>query len=144
MVTKRSMVAGATSAIPGAVAGVAADVGLLMEMLPRINRAFGLDPEQIDQLDEQVRQQIMVLAGNAGAHFVGRAVTKELILAVLKRLGVRATAKAAASYVPFVGSGISAVLGFGMMKIVGNQHIEECYRIAREVLDPEAAVAVPA
>jgi hypothetical protein len=26
------------------------------------------------------------------------------------------------------------VLGFGMMKLVGHQHIEECYRVVQEML----------
>lgn len=134
MVTGRSLAAGATSAVPGAVVGVAADVGLLMEMLLRINREFGLSPEQIDELDEQLRQQLFVLIGNAGAGLIGRAITKEMVMAVIKGVGLRVTAKSAASYVPFIGSGISALLGFGMMKLVGHQHVEECYRVARQML----------
>jgi len=134
LVTGRSFAAGASSAVPGAVVGVAADVGLLMEMLPRINREFGLSAEQIDELDEQLRQQVFVLIGNAGASMIGRAITKEMVMVVIKGVGLRVTAKSAASYVPFIGSGISALLGFGMMKLVGHQHIEECYRVAQQML----------
>jgi len=134
LVTGRSFAAGASSAVPGAVVGVAADVGLLMEMLPRINREFGLSAEQIDELDEQLRQQVFVLIGNAGASMIGRAITKEMVMVVIKGVGLRVTAKSAASYVPLIGSGISALLGFGMMKLVGHQHIEDCYRVVRQML----------
>ncbi len=134
LVTGRSLAAGATSAVPGAVVGVAADVGLLLEMLPRINREFGLSEEQVDELDEQLRQQLFVLIGNTGAGLIGRAITKEMVMVVIKGVGLRVTAKSAASYVPLIGSGISALLGFGMMKLVGHQHIEDCYRVVRQML----------
>jgi hypothetical protein len=32
-----------------------------------------------------------------------------------------------------VGSGIAAGISFGAMKLVGNAHIEDCYRIARDL-----------
>ena len=139
LVTTRALTAGATSAIPGAVVGIAADVGLLLELLPKINRTFGLDPEQVDELDEQVKQQIYVLAGNAGSQLIGRAITKEIIQSVLKAVGVRASVKAAASWVPFVGSAVGGVIGFGMMKYVGNQHVDECYQLLKKMISDDAA-----
>lgn len=144
MVTKRAMTAGAASAVPYAVAGIAADVGLLLELLPKINSAFGLDPEQIDALDEQAKQQILVLAGGASSHLIGKVVTKELVLAALKAVGVRTTIKAAASWVPFIGSAVGGVMGFGMMKFVGNQHVDECYDLIKKMLEKPTAQAVAA
>lgn len=138
MVMTRAMTAGVASAVPGAVTGLAADVGILLELLPKINKAFGLDPEQIDALDEQVKQQMLVLAGSVGSQIIGRAVTKELVLTTMKAVGVRTTMKAASSWVPFIGSAIGGVLGFGMMRYVGNRHVEECYELISEMLDDAA------
>lgn len=135
IVTKRALTAGVASAVPGAVVGVGADAVMLYELLPKINKKFGLDPEQIDELDEQVKQQVLVLATSIGSQVIGRNITKELVLLILKTVGVRATAKSAASMVPFIGSAVGAVLGFGMMKYVGNQHIEECYEVVKQLLD---------
>jgi hypothetical protein len=45
MVTKRSAVSAATAAIPFGLAGAASDVYNLGTLLPKINKAFGLDPE---------------------------------------------------------------------------------------------------
>jgi hypothetical protein len=134
LVTTRAVAAGTASAIPGAVAGIAADIGLLLELLPKINRAFGLDPEQVDELDEQMKQQIYVLAGNTGSHFIGKAITKEAIQSILKAFGFRAGVKAAASWVPFFGSAVGGVIGFGMMKYVGNQHVNECYELLKKII----------
>ena len=138
LVTRRALAAGGASAIPGAVAGVAADVGLLLEMLPKINRAFGLNPEQIDELDEQTRQQVFILAGNLGNAIIGKLVNEQVVLAVLKRVGTRAVTKSVTSWIPVIGSGVAAAIGFGMMKLVGNRHIEECYRIVEQVLEERA------
>ena len=135
MVTTRALTAGAASAIPGAAPGIAADIGLLLELLPKINKSFGLDPEQVDALDEQVKQQIFMLAGNVGSQFIGRAVTKEIVLTTLKAVGVRTTAKAAASWVPIIGSAVGGAFGFGMMKYIGNQHVTECYEFVAKLLD---------
>lgn len=144
LVTKRAMTAGAASAVPYAVTGIAADIGLLIELLPKINKAFGLDPEQIDALDEQAKQQILVLAGSVGSQIIGRAVTKEIVMAALKAVGVRTTIKAAASWVPFIGSAVGGVLGFGMMKHVGNQHVEECYVLVSKIIEGDAPDTVSA
>lgn len=144
LVTKRAMAAGAASAVPGAVAGVIGDAGLLLNLLPKINKAFGLDPEQIDALDEQARQQIIVLAGSVGSKFIGRTITKELVVAALKAVGIRTTMKAAASWVPFIGSAVGGALGFGMMKYVGNQHVEECYQLISRILGDDVPDAVAA
>lgn len=134
-VTGRALAAGIASAMPGAIAGVAADVTILLELLPKINKDFGLDPAQIDELDEQAKQQFILLVGGIGSNLIGKSITKELILTTMKAVGVRTTAKAAASWVPVVGSAAGGVLGFSMMKYVGNKHVEECYNLARKMLE---------
>jgi uncharacterized protein (DUF697 family) len=144
LVTKRAMTAAVASAVPGAVAGIAADVGLLLELLPKINKEFGLDPEQIDALDEQVKQQILVFAGSVSSQVIGKVVNKKMVLATLKAVGVRATTKSAASWVPFIGSAVSGVMGFGMMKYVGDQHVEDCYKLVRQMLEDQTFKPVAA
>ena len=54
MVTKRAGLSGAAAVVPVPGADIGADVMLLLEMIPMINRKFGLSPEQIDDLDETV------------------------------------------------------------------------------------------
>lgn len=141
MVTNRSLMSGAASAVPGAVVGVMGDAAILLNLLPAINKAFGLAPEQIDQLDEQRRQQVFLMASNIGSAFIGKLVTEKLIVTVLQKFGVRIALKSAASFVPFVGNGIAAVAGFGMMKIVGNQHVDACYSVAKQMIESRAVTA---
>jgi hypothetical protein len=51
---------------------VAGDVALLMELIPAINRKFGLTPEQIDRLDTTRRVMVYAMLKKVGAGLVGR------------------------------------------------------------------------
>jgi len=142
LVTRRSWFSAATAAVPFGAVGAISDVANLMNLLPRINRAFGLDPEQIDQLDEQMKEQIAIIAGKLGNAFIGHYITETVVLAVVKRLGIQMASKTAASYVPVIGSGVAATISFAMMKAVGNAHINECYDLVRELIE-RGGVASP-
>ena len=78
------------------------------------------------------------MASSMGNNVIGRMVTKRLVAALLRRVGVRVAAVSVAKYVPFVGSGIAAAISFGAMKLVGNSHIDDCYRTAKAMLDATA------
>lgn len=50
MVTTRAGLSAGAAIVPVPGADIGADVMLLLEMIPMINRKFGLAPEQIDHL----------------------------------------------------------------------------------------------
>lgn len=137
MVTRRSLAAAAAAVVPIPGADVVADVGLLAEMLPRISRAFGLDHDSVEKLDPDVAQRVFVVAASMGNNVIGRLVTRKLVVALLRRVGVRVASASVAKYVPVVGSAVAASLGFGAMKLAGNAHVEDCYRTARALLPVE-------
>ena len=137
MVLGRAATSAGVSVIPLPGLDIAADVGLLMKLLPAINRKFGLAPEQIEELDPVRKALVYSLIKRGGQSLVGRIITKEIVVAVLKRVGVQMTAKQAAKYVPFAGQVTSAILGFGAMMYIGASHIDDCYRIAQGTLDAD-------
>ena len=51
MVLRRATTSAGASVIPLPGLDIAADIGLLLQLLPAINRKFGLSPEQIEKLD---------------------------------------------------------------------------------------------
>jgi hypothetical protein len=65
---------------------VAGDVALLMELIPAINRKFGLTPEQIESSTPIARVMVYAMLKKVGADLVGREVTKKLVLAALKKV----------------------------------------------------------
>lgn len=134
MVTKRSSLAGATSAIPVPALDVGADVGILLDLINSINHKFGLTPEQIEKLNPKVKQTAYIAISNYGGQLIGKAVTKQATMQILRKIGVRVATKNITKYIPFVGTAISVAIGFTAMKLVGNSHVDDCYKIAQQTL----------
>ena len=42
----------------------------------------------------------------------------------------------------FVGQAVAATISFGVMRMVGNGHIEDCYQVCRQALLEEARESV--
>jgi len=139
MVLRRAMTSAGASVIPLPGIDIAADVGLLLQLLPAINRKFGLTPYQIEKLDPEQKAFIYALIKKSGTSLVGKLITKTLIVAALKRVGIQMTARQAAKYVPIAGQVTSAFLGFGAMMYIGTSHVDECYQIAKAALDDHSA-----
>jgi hypothetical protein len=72
---------------------------------------------------------------NMGASIAGQVITKELILLLFKKVGVRVTAKQVTKYIPFVGQAVAGILSFTAMKLLCDHHVTECYEIVKRYLD---------
>ena len=134
MVTTRASLSAGAAVIPLPGADIGADVTLLLEMIPAINRKFGLTPEQIDDLDPQFKKITLVAITSIGSELIGKMVTKQLIMQVLKRIGVRVATKSAAKFIPILGQVLAATISFGAMKMIGNSHVDDCYEVAKKAL----------
>ena len=137
MVTTRAGLSAGAAIVPVPGADIGADVMLLLEMIPMINRKFGLAPEQIDQLDPQIKKLILVAATSIGSDMIGKLLTKEIILQVLKRVGIRVASKQVAKYIPILGQAVAATISFGAMKMVGNSHVDDCFEVAKRALEAQ-------
>jgi hypothetical protein len=73
---------------------------------------------------------------SGGAMLVGKVVTRELVLKLVQLVGVRLTAQQAAKYVPIAGQAVSALLTFGALRFVCEQHIQQCLSVARQLQLP--------
>lgn len=135
MVNKRASASAAAAVIPVPGADIGADVAIMMELLPAINKKFGLSPEQIDQLDAAVKGRIAVIISSIGSELVGKYITKQTVIMLLKKVGVRITAKQVTKFIPILGQAVSAGISFGAMKYLGNSHIDECYEICKRIIE---------
>jgi uncharacterized protein (DUF697 family) len=139
LVTQRAMLAAGVAMVPVPGLDWLTDVGILVKLLPEINRAFGLTPEQIETLAPD-RKLVVYKAVSAGSGMlVGRIVTRELVIQLLKMVGVRLTTQQAAKYVPIAGQAVSAMLTFGALKYICEQHIRQCQAVARQLALPAPA-----
>ncbi len=139
MLMKRALVSAAAGLIPLIGPDVTADMALLLDLLPKINKRFGFSPEQIDSLDEKTKIVLYQLLKSSGKAIVGKYVTKELVLILLKRIGIRLTAKQAAKFVPIIGAAISGAISYAGMKYLGKVHIKECVALATALLEKNTA-----
>lgn len=136
LVAKRALLAAGVAMVPLPGVDWITDIGVLLKLLPQINEAFGLTPEQIERLAPDRRVVVYKALSAGGGLLVGRVVTRDLVLKLLKLVGVRLTTQQAAKYVPIAGQAVSAALTFGALKFVCEQHIQQCASVARQLQLP--------
>ena len=135
-VKQRALLAAGVAMIPVPGLDWLTDVGVLVNLLPDINRAFGLSPEQIERLAPDRRLVVYKAISTAGGMLVGKMVTRELVFTALKVVGVRLTTQQAAKFVPIAGQALSAALTFGALRYVCEQHIRQCIAVRRQLALP--------
>jgi len=136
LVTRRALVAAGVAVVPIPGVDWVTDIAVLVKLLPEINRAFGLTPEQVERLSPD-RRLVVYKAISAGSGMVvGRLITRELVMKLLRLVGVRLTTQQAAKYVPIAGSAVSALLTFSSLKYVCEQHIQQCVEVSRRLMLP--------
>ena len=138
-VTRRAAVAAGVAMVPVPGLDWVTDVALLMRLLPQINAEFGLSEAQIARLAPERRIVVFKAISASGGLLVGKLITRELVLQVVKLVGLRLTAQQAAKFVPLAGQAVSAALTFGAMKFVCEQHIQQCLAVARQLQLPAPA-----
>jgi hypothetical protein len=122
------------------------DIGVLMKLLPEINAAFGLSPEQIERLAPDRKIVFYKALSAGGSLLIGRTVTRGLVMSMLRLVGVRLTTQQAAKFVPIAGQAVSAALTFSALKYVCEQHIKQCIAVSAQLRlpAPQPAEEVPA
>jgi len=141
MVNKRALVAAGVAVVPIPGVDWITDVAVLLKLIPEINRAFGLTPEQVERLAPDRRLVVYKTISAGSGMLVGRLVTRDLIVKLLKLVGVRLSTQQAAKYVPIAGQAVSAVLTFSSLKFVCEQHIQQCVAVSRQLMLPAPAAA---
>lgn len=135
LANKRALMSAGAGFVPLPGLDIAADIGILLKLIPEINREFGLTPEQIARLDTGRRVLVYKSIVAIGGALVGRVITQDLVRRALQAVGARIVAKQAAKYVPLAGQVLAAGLGYAAMRYVAEQHIKDCSRVARALID---------
>jgi uncharacterized protein (DUF697 family) len=139
LVNRRALVGAGVAMVPIPGIDWVTDVGILLKLIPDINRAFGLTPEQVERLAPDRRLVVYKAISAGGSLLVGRLVTREVVLQMLKLVGVRLTTQQAAKYVPIAGQAVSALLTFSALKFVCEQHIRQCMAVSQQLALPAPA-----
>jgi len=141
MVTRRALIGAGVAMVPVPGVDWLTDIGILLKLIPDINRAFGLTPEQVERLAPDRRTAVYKAISAGGSVLAGRLITHELVIKALKLVGVRLTTQQAAKYVPLAGQAVSAVLTFSALKYVCELHIRQCMAVSRQLALPASATA---
>jgi uncharacterized protein (DUF697 family) len=139
LVTRRALVGAGVAMVPLPGVDWVTDIGILLKLIPEINRAFGLTPEQVERLSPDRRLVVYKAISAGGSLLLGRLITRELVMHVLKLVGVRLTTQQAAKYVPIAGQAVSAVLTFSALRYVCEQHIRQCMDVSRQLALPSSS-----
>ena len=136
IVNRRALMAAGVAIVPIPGLDWITDIGVLLKVIPEINRAFGLTPEQVERLAPDRRLVVYKAISAGGSMLVGKLVTRDLILHALKIVGVRLSTQQAAKFVPVAGQAFSAALTFSALKFVCEQHIRQCIAVSKQLMLP--------
>ncbi|SMC17938.1 protein of unknown function [Andreprevotia lacus DSM 23236] len=142
MVTRRAALSAGVALIPLPGLDLGTDVAVLLRLIPAINHRFGLSPAQIAALEPALGKLVWVGIGSVGSEMVGRWVSRQLLLRLLRARGGRMVGKSLVKFVPVLGQAVAAGLGFSAMKLAGDTHVDDCYAVARHVLQVRSAPAL--
>lgn len=134
LVRRRAVISAGVSAVPIPGVDVVSDLSLFKKLVDDVNAAFGLTEQQIDLLQPSHKLIAYKVAVGVGGVMVGRMVTRELLMFVFKRVGLRIAAKSAGKFVPIAGQFAAAAIGFAMFRKLGYEHVEACAKVASELM----------
>lgn len=132
LLNKRAMVAAAASAVPVPGLDWMVDAAMLSKLIPEINREFGLTPQQLDRLEPKKRDQVQKAVTMVGSVLIGKLISRDLVIKAATKIGVRLTTKQVAKYVPLAGQVVSAAVGYAAIRYLGEEHMKDCIRVARQ------------
>ena len=141
LVSRRALVAAGVAIVPIPGVDWVTDIAVLMRLIPDINHAFGLTPEQIERLAPDRRIAVYKAISAGGGVLIGKLVTRELVVSALRLVGVRLTTQQAAKFVPIAGQAVSAALTYSSLRYVCELHIQQCVAISRQLLLPSPTAA---
>ena len=132
LLNKRALVAAAASAVPVPGLDWAVDAAMLSKLIPEINKEFGLSPAQLDKLTPKKRDQVQKAVTMVGSVLIGKFISRDLVIKAATKIGVRLTTKQIAKYVPFAGQIVAAAVGYAAIRYLGEEHMKDCIRVARQ------------
>jgi hypothetical protein len=134
MVLRKAALSAGVSALPVPGLDIAADLSFLAQVINQINVEFGMSPVQIERLRPEMKVVAYEMLMGIGGALVGKVVTREVIIHLLQKSGLKKLVQYSAKIVPVAGQLASAAIGFATFRAVANQHIEACASIATQML----------
>lgn len=139
LVKKRSFISAGVATVPVPFFDVVIDAGILSQLLPYINQQFGLAPERVAAFDLNTREIHWSEMRARGTEFVGLVATRSVVRRSIQGLGAKIVSKQVVKFIPLGGQLVAASMGYFVMRKVAFDHIDECYRLAKQIQDKNRA-----
>ena len=133
MVKKRAKVSAGVAVIPVPFFDVAIDAGMLTQLLPEISERFGLIEGRESAIDLESREIHWKELKNRTVDFAGLMATRGIVKKTIQGFGGRIAAKQVTKFIPLGGQLVAATMGYTIFKKIANDHIEECYKLAKDI-----------
>lgn len=133
LVKKRAKYSAGAAVIPVPFVDVAIDAGMLTQLLPEISERFGLIEGRESAIDLESRDVHWRELKNRAVDFAGLMATRGVIKKTIQGFGGRIVAKQVTKFVPLGGQLVAATMGYTIFKKIAFDHIEECYKLAKDI-----------
>lgn len=142
MVKKRARISAGVAIVPIPFFDVAIDAGMLTTLLPEISHRFGLIDEQQAALELNSKDVRWGVVKDRAVSFAGLMATRGVVKKTIQGFGGRIAAKQVTKFVPLGGQMVAATLGYMIFKKIAFDHINECYKIAKQLQQQQHAKTV--
>ena len=107
-----------------------------------MNARFGLAPEQISVYDPETKQVHWHELRKRGVEFSGLVIARTAVKSSFNNVAAKVITKQVTKFIPLGGQIIAASLGYMVMKKVAAAHVEDCYRLAKDIQKKQNAQLV--
>lgn len=133
LVKKRAKISAGVAVVPVPFFDMTVDAAMLTTLLPEISEKFGLINEQQAALDLKSKDVRWGVVRERAIEFAGLMATRGIVKKTIQGFGGRIMAKQVTKFVPMGGQIVSATMGYMIFKKIAFDHINECYRIAKQI-----------
>ena len=133
LIRKKAILSSSVSIVPIPGLDFGVDLKLMRDIIEDINKIYGVDHKQVNNLGDDVKERIYTAAAIQGSQFVGRKVSSALLEVVIRDVAKRTAAKQT-KWFPIVGQAISASISYYFMKKIGQDHVEKCEKVIRSIV----------
>ncbi|MBF7023905.1 MULTISPECIES: DUF697 domain-containing protein [Staphylococcus] len=133
LIRKKAILSSSVSIVPIPGLDFGVDLKLMRDIIEDINKIYGVDHKQVNNLGDDVKERIYTAAAIQGSQFVGRKVSSALLKVVIRDVAKRTAAKQT-KWFPIVGQAISASISYYFMKKIGQDHVEKCEKVIRSII----------
>lgn len=134
LVRRRATVAAGVAALPVPGLDVVSDLSMFVRLIDEVNTTFGLSHAQVERLHPKFKVIAYQAAVGVGGMMVGKLVTREVLLHLLQRSGMKMAVRQIGKLVPIAGQLASAAIGYAAFRQIGYHHVDSCAKVAAELL----------